>query len=151
MEFKKAKTVEEFKKVIPLMHQFASSTEEKIDDQDLCDRFELAVKEGNYHHFYGTIDDKIISSVGMTKCYNPTFPTPGYWITNLIVDKDYRGQGFGRKTIGACKNIALEDNSEWLWLSADKEDYYNLNFYKKHGFKHSTNYMYCILEKGNNQ
>jgi GNAT superfamily N-acetyltransferase len=61
-------------------------------------------------------------------------------LTDLFIEKDYRGQGLGKKVLNKLeeKLISLEIHNIWTWTAG----YEAPDFYKKQGYE-----VFCELEK----
>lgn len=57
------------------------------------------------------------------------------WISNLVVDKDFRQQGYGSGLLEASRQWALSYNLHRMMLEAQTKNYPVISFAQKHGFK----------------
>jgi ribosomal protein S18 acetylase RimI-like enzyme len=82
---------------------------------------------------------------GKTKCYQ--IQNHGFlifyledkeaWITSLIVEKEFRSQGFGSQMLQTCIDFCYSNQIQVLYVD-DMSDHFGLpnNIYRKHGFEY---------------
>lgn len=56
-------------------------------------------------------------------------------VSNLVIDKDYRRQGYGSALLEAGKQWAIEQNLNRIMLEAQTKNHPLISFAQKHGFK----------------
>ncbi|MCB0192585.1 MAG: GNAT family N-acetyltransferase, partial [Anaerolineae bacterium] len=57
------------------------------------------------------------------------------WISNLVVDKDYRRQGYGSSLLESGRQWALKQKLHRIMLEAQTKNHPVISFAQKHGFK----------------
>ncbi len=57
------------------------------------------------------------------------------WISNLVVDKPYRRQGYGTLLLKAATRWALEHNMHKIMLDVQTKNHPAISFAQKHGFQ----------------
>lgn len=66
-----------------------------------------------------------------------------FYINDIVVDKDYRGKGIGKKLFKFIENLAKENGQDSVELNVWSFNEYAINFYKSLGLNVKT----MILEK----
>lgn len=65
------------------------------------------------------------------------------WLSDVIVHKDYRGNGYGNELLRLAKEHAREMGAAMVCLWADPEERWIIDWYKRHGFKQQ-----CVYDDG---
>lgn len=97
--------------------------------------------------FFGYfVHHKIVGVNSGHLCADNSYRSRGLW-----VDKDYRGNGFGRQLLEAAVNQAKLESADFIWSFPRKSSW---STYKSVGFKRTSKYTksetsdtnaYCIL------
>jgi ribosomal protein S18 acetylase RimI-like enzyme len=57
------------------------------------------------------------------------------WVSNLVIDQQYRRQGFGTMLLRAASRWALEQNLRQITLEIQTKNHPAISFAQKHGFQ----------------
>lgn len=145
MELREAKTREEFIATLPLLQQLTGNEKDALSEEQMTENFVQSIPYG-YRHFYTTDNNgKMIAVAGMAKTFNPTFDAPAYDLTNFVVDHSCRQQGVGSQFIQLCIDFARAEGCKYLRLCTYGDNIPAVNFYAKHKFRHTSNFMVHYL------
>jgi ribosomal protein S18 acetylase RimI-like enzyme len=106
-----------------------------ISPEAIASTFE-EIKEHNgiYKNYVAVLDDKIVGFISVV-VYKTFFHPGGTALINeLIVDKDYRGQGIGELLINKIKVLANIRRFNEIEVSTTLDNKKAIAFYKKNGF-----------------
>ena len=82
-----------------------------------------------------TTSSKIIGLVSFVLLERLNQPLREFWIPELIVSKEYRGQGTGKLLIQKCESLAKRKKCYRLRLESRNDRTDSHSFYKKIGFQ----------------
>lgn len=82
-----------------------------------------------------TTGSKIIGLVSFVLFERLNQPLREFWIPELVVSKEYRGQGTGKLLIQRCETIAKRKKCYRIRLESRNDRVDSHNFYKKIGFQ----------------
>lgn len=82
-----------------------------------------------------TTDSKIIGLVSFVLLERLNQPFREFWIPELVVSKEYRSHGIGKKLIQRCEFIAKRKKCYRIRLESRNDRIDSHNFYKKIGYK----------------
>lgn len=97
------------------------------------EEFNLYLKETTYKKTFMMIADKDIIGTGsviLEKKISRNFKYVGH-IEDIIIDKKYRGKGYGKELILYLKQFCLTNNCYKIILNCEEK---NKKFYEKYGF-----------------
>jgi len=116
-----------------------------LDMQTYAQRVFVARATG-YRMFMAEKDGEPVGIIGIMHNHNihDGFVT---YIEHLVIDEDYRGNGYGTKLIEFAEARALEEGCHLIELDTDIGQEEVLPFYERHGYKKSGHYYYKDLEK----
>ena len=103
-----------------------------VSDYNL-NKFENFLLENNKKIFIFEVNNNIIGtgSIFLEKKISHDFKNVGH-IEDIIVDKEFRGNGYGKYIINYLINYAKNNNCYKIILNTDEK---NIKFYQKCGFK----------------
>jgi signal peptidase I len=82
---------------------------------------------------------RIIGSVNLVRYPAQYFPFDGYFITDMMVKRLYRGMGIGENLTQRIQQRCLEESVTELSLLVLEHNYRAINLYLKMGFNYKTN------------
>ena len=106
-------------------------------NKELKDRFYKELKSGNRKTFIYTKAEEYIAEISIVFDKNDAdYSIPGkrLYLSRIIVKKDSRGQGYGKKLMNYVIEYAKNENYEELSLGVNLDNYIALNLYVKLGF-----------------
>lgn len=95
--------------------------------------------EGSFCFMVAMDHNKLI---GMGRVISDGF-SDGY-IQDVVVSREYRGQGIGKELVRRLAHFCMEKELEWIGLIAEPE---TAHFYEKLGFKKLNEYQPMCLQK----
>lgn len=119
-----------YKNYLSLLEQLTIVEKEKISYND----FEIFVNNLSHHHSIIVIEyNNIIIASGSLLIENKIIHNMGKvgHIEDIVIDKDYRTKGLGRKIIENLLKICQQVNCYKVILNCSEE---NVGFYEKNGF-----------------
>jgi len=130
MEIKELTDETERREAIPILRQLWSDT----DPDDILEW----TADDEYHLFGGFIGNKLVSVTGVL-VKHVLHHTRHAWLYDLVVDRSYRGNGYGTSLIEFIEQWADERECEYVTLvsAMGKEDvhqFYENNNYEKFGY-----------------
>lgn len=88
------------------------------------------IKSG--YEYYLLFDaDKAIGYLGL----RPNHPSGKLMISKIYVDSTTRRKGYGYKLLEFTKQLALDRNNRFIWLTVNRHNSSTINWYKKRGFE----------------
>lgn len=124
--------VNNLEKLLKLLYQL-SPKKENTDKQKLKAILEKIVKDENYYLCVFEKDDKLLGTATLFVEKNLTHKgRPKGHIENVVVDKNHRKKGVGKKLVDHLVEKSKEKNCYKTVLTCDEK---NKGFYKKSGFK----------------
>ena len=123
---------DDFENIFPLLEQLWSDLE--LDFETLFDIYKKVIDSEVQRFIVGIIDNKIIGFCSLTIKNNLWQAGNLAHVDELVVDKNYRGNGFGKALIDSITNIAKDLNCKRIELDSA--------FHRKdaHGFYKSIGY-----------
>ena len=106
-------------------------------NKELKDRFYKELKSGNRKTFIYTKAEEYIAEISIVFDKNDAdYSIPGkrLYLSRIIVKKDSRGQGYGKKLMNYVIEYAKNENYEELSLGVNLDNFIALNLYVKLGF-----------------
>lgn len=106
-------------------------------NKELKDRFYKELQFGNRKTFIYTKDEEYLAEVSIVFNKNDAdYSIPGkrLYLSRIIVKKDSRGQGYGKKLMNYVIEYAKNENYEELSLGVNLDNFIALNLYVKLGF-----------------
>jgi ribosomal protein S18 acetylase RimI-like enzyme len=100
----------------------------------------IAVNKGKILGFLSWNYEKSLSSITHRQIYK---------INLIAVSKDYRGQGIGSELLKYFINSSLKRGAQIVTVSTDENNIGAINFYSKHNFQYSSNFLTLRLFKSN--
>ncbi|UOB17407.1 GNAT family N-acetyltransferase [Abyssalbus ytuae] len=139
---------------------------EILDKKDINDSYEKQVRElftqlssrrqeslidlfNNNHELYIVVckENEKILGIALMACYKVISGYKG-WIEDVVVDKNHRNQGVGRKLIEKLIETAEKINLREILLFTEDQKHAAINLYKNKGFelKESRIYVKNIIK-----
>ena len=106
-------------------------------NKELKDRFYKELKSGNRKTFIYTKAEEYIAEISIVFDKNDAdYSIPGkrLYLSRIIVKKESRGQGYGKKLMNYVIEYAKNENYEELSLGVNLDNFIALNLYVKLGF-----------------
>ena len=106
-------------------------------NKELKDRFYKELKSVNRNTFIYTKAEEYIAEISIVFDKNDAdYSIPGkrLYLSRIIVKKDSRGQGYGKKLMNYVIEYAKNENYEELSLGVNLDNFIALNLYVKLGF-----------------
>ncbi len=87
-------------------------------------------------------------SIGVVICYVRTSLSSGkkMIIDDIVIDRNYRGKGFGRSAIEHCISLAKARSLDCIELACSRSEPELHSFYERIGFKHRMRFYSLFLE-----
>jgi GNAT superfamily N-acetyltransferase len=129
----RACTPHDFTSVFVLLGQLWP--EKKLDEAALRAVYERALASDKQHLIVGIIKDRIVGFCSLSVKNN--FWKAGYVgnVDELVVDKDHRGKGIGKKLMNRIEQIAVHNQCEQIELDSSFHRKEAHVFYENIGFK----------------
>lgn len=117
-----------------------------LDMQTYARRVFVARATG-YRMFMAEVGGEVVGVIGIIANHNihDGFVT---YIEHVVVDKEYRGKGYGSALIRFAEQRALEEGCKLIELDTDLGHDKAEKLYEKSGYKQSGHYYYKDLDKG---
>lgn len=97
--------------------------------------FEKAINPDVNLIFIGAFDNNaLVGLLSITFGESSYKVAPFVWCDDFYVDKDYRGQGIGKKLLDESLKIAKEKGCSNIMLGVGENETQTQKFYKKYGF-----------------
>lgn len=106
-------------------------------NKELKDRFYKELQSGNRKTFIYTKDEEYLAEVSIVFNKNDVdYSIPGkrLYLSRIIVKKDSRGQGYGKKLMNYVIEYAKNKNYQELSLGVNLDNFIALSLYVKLGF-----------------
>lgn len=106
-------------------------------NKELKERFYEELQSGNRKTFIYTKDEEYIAEISIVFNKNDedySIPGKRLYISRVIVKKDYRGNGYGKKLTNHIIEYAKKEKYEELSLGVNLDNFIALNLYVKLGF-----------------
>ena len=132
---------EDMQREIDLLLHELSPALGKIDR----DRVNRLIKDGNLIIFVNeTNDNKIAGILTLTHC--ETLTSTKYWIEDVVVAEDFRGQGIGRDLVhAAVQHVNSISAPHSLYLTSNPSRIAARNLYRSEGFEEYETGVFRIL------
>lgn len=136
MKIREARSDEDYHAAFPLIRQLFPH----LDMQTYARRVFVARATG-YRMFVAEIGVKVIGVIGIIPNHNihDGFVT---YIEHVVVDKEYRGQGYGGQLIQFAEQRAREEGCHLIELDTDIGNENVNEMYEHNGYKQSGYYFY---------
>lgn len=95
-----------------------------------CDCFKQELMCKNSYFLVARIDEKIVGFAGFKKILDEAD------IMNIVVHKDFRGQGIGSKLLESLISYAKDNNLKILNLEVNETNIHAIHLYDNFGFKY---------------
>lgn len=126
--FSLAKGMEKYSDLNHLVYNEAC----EVSEDGFIEHFESE----EYTYYLIKEDNEIIGFITLKEGEHPSREYSKYTrIVNLFIKEEYRSQGYGSKSIGKVKEIAVEQGSDHIKVSAEWDNEKARNFYKENGFE----------------
>lgn len=141
MNIREARSDADYHAAYPLIRQLFPY----LDMQTYARRTFVARATG-YRMFMAQVADEVVGVIGIIPNHNihDGFVT---YIEHVVVDKDYRGKGYGSKLISFVEARAVEEGCKLIELDTDLGHEKAEKLYEKSGYKQSGHYYYKDLDK----
>ncbi len=142
LQIREARSDADYHAAYPLVRQLFPH----LDMQTYARRAFVARATG-YRMFLGEIDKDLVGIIGVIPNHNihDGFVT---YIEHVVVDKTYRGKGYGSELIRFVEERAIEEGCKLIELDTDLGHDKAEKLYEKSGYQQSGRYYYKELEKG---
>lgn len=138
--FRELRTVEEFKTTIPLLRELNEGYP-ALDEENMAREF-IRAQNHDYRLFGVYLEENLIGTFSLSLRYNPSFFAPGCEINGLIIAKEHRSKGFGKKTMDFAMNWAKQNGAGFTRLFVHPDNEKAVRLYKSLGYRHTSDYMY---------
>lgn len=101
------------------------------------------VDDPNCHCLVAEDGGKVIGFGSLSVYLTPVYGYKGK-IEDMVVDKNYRGQGLGRKLLESLINIAKEKNIKSLYLTSNPARQTAIRLYESAGFEKKDTGIYYL-------
>ncbi len=129
--------IADLKDIVTLLNQLSQELNEENAYQlkDIKKQFKKLLKEkSNYENYVYIFDKKVVGFISILY-YKSIFHRVGTALINeLIIEKSYRGKGFGKELIEYAIQRAITKNMDEIEVGVMKENFSAIEFYKKNGF-----------------
>ena len=141
LEIREARSDEDYHMAYPIIRQLFP----QLDMQTYARRVFVARATG-YRMFMGEVDKKVVGVIGVIANHNlhDGFVT---YIEHVVVDKNYRGHGYGSELIHFAEERAREEGCHLIELDTDTDAHRAAKLYEKSGYKKSGDYYFKKLRK----
>ncbi|EOD01552.1 GNAT family N-acetyltransferase [Caldisalinibacter kiritimatiensis] len=130
-------TVEKIKKkeLNSLSKLYSQLVNEESIMSNMIKAFNSIENNPNYYLMGVKLNQKLIGSAMAIICYDLVRECrPFMVIENVIIDKNYRGNGYGGTLINKIEDIAKKKNCHYIMLLSNKNRAKSHKFYSKHGY-----------------
>lgn len=87
--------------------------------------------EAGYEYYLLYQEEAPIGYLGL----RPNYPDGKLMISKIYVDSTTRGKGHGYKLLKFTKQLSLDRNIKFIWLTVNRHNAATINWYKKRGFE----------------
>lgn len=115
--------------ILKTMDKFNKWFVKPLDNNKLI---ELASKFENNANFFGIFLDEEV--VGYIAFYSNDLINKTSYISQIVVDNNYRNNGLGNILLKKCINISKASNMKYIELMVYKNNESAIRFYKKNNF-----------------
>jgi GNAT superfamily N-acetyltransferase len=139
LEIREARSDADYHLAYPIIRQLFP----QLDMQTYARRVFVARATG-YRMFMGEVDKKLVGVIGVIANHNlhDGFVT---YIEHVVVDKKYRGHGYGSELIQFAEDRAREEGCYLIELDTDTDAFRAAKLYENSGYKKSGNYYFKDL------
>ena len=141
LEIREARSDADYHLAYPIIRQLFP----QLDMQTYARRVFVARATG-YRMFMGEVDKKLIGVIGVIANHNlhNGFVT---YIEHVVVDKKYRGHGYGSQLILFAEDRAREEGCFLIELDTDTDAPRAAKLYENSGYKKSGDYYFKDLRE----
>jgi GNAT superfamily N-acetyltransferase len=142
LNIREARSDADYHSAYPIIRQLFP----QLDMQTYARRVFVARATG-YRMFIGTVQGKAVGVIGIVPNHNihDGFVT---FIEHVVVDKQYRGNGYGSRLIAFAEDRAREEGCYLIELDTDLGAERAEKLYESSGYKQSGRYYYKELQGG---
>jgi len=115
--------------------------------QKIIDNCHLLINRTDSHLLVAKIDEIVVGLINFSLRQTATAPGTTGLIDELIVSKDYRGQGIGKKLVSAAINKCRQLGCCELEVSTEKTNTKAREFYKRCGFNEDAFFLEMHFDK----
>jgi GNAT superfamily N-acetyltransferase len=135
LKISEARSDDDYHRAYPVLKQLIPD----LDIQTYAQRVFVARATGYRMFIAENSEDDVVGIIGVIHNHNlhDGFVT---YIEQVVVDKDYRGQGIGAKLLEFAENRAKEEGCDWIELDTEIGEELAEKFYAKNGFKPTGKY-----------
>jgi len=134
MLIREARSDTDYHEAYPIVRQLIPY----LDMQTYARRVFVARATG-YRMFIGEIDGEVVGVIGIVPNHNihDGFVT---YIEHVVVDREYRGKGYGKELIHFAEARALEEGCSLIQLDTDTENTGAARLYERSGYVRTGGY-----------
>jgi len=111
-----------------------NGSKEKVDQSNLEEVIKKTIESGS-EMIICEVDEKVVGYINAHYCFFPLIKGRECYISDLIVDKNFRGQGIGKALLAEVEERAKENGCKRLNLNNLRNiDSYKRSFYEKLGY-----------------
>jgi GNAT superfamily N-acetyltransferase len=127
-----------YKRIFELLAELGRpSPKDEYEYQKFKSHIEDYIDSKNHNHsiLVATIGSEIVGLVSYILLYRLNQRFREFWIPELVISREYRGQGIGKLLIHKCESIAKRKHCYRMRLESGNDRIESHEFYKKVGFK----------------